>query len=172
MSELYGRRPVFIFSAAALTVLTAGTAGARNIETLIILRFLAGSLASAPMAVAGGTIADTFPPISRGLVSGLYAAEPFLGPTIGPIVGGYLAAAGGWRWVQGFLAAFSGTLLVLTVLLWPETYGPVLLRKRAKRLSKITGHVYRSKLDVDGQSCHAGKMLKTDIFLAFCSTFP
>ncbi|PLB45879.1 MFS general substrate transporter [Aspergillus steynii IBT 23096] len=171
MSELYGRRPIFIFSAATLTAFTAGTAGARNMETLVILRFFAGSLGSAPLAVAGGTLADTFPAISRGLASGLYAIAPFMGPTIGPVVGGFLAAAGGWRWVQGFLAILSGAMLLLTAILLPETYSPVLLRKRAKRLSKITGHVYRSKLDVDGGSSHAGQMFKTALSRPFVLLF-
>jgi hypothetical protein len=31
----------------------------------------------------------------------------------------------------------------------PETYAPVLLRRRAEKLSKITGKVYRSKIDID-----------------------
>jgi hypothetical protein len=55
----------------------------------------------------------------------------------------------GWRWVMGFLGAFSGFVWILSSLLVPETYAPVLLRRRAERLSKITGKVYRSKLDID-----------------------
>jgi hypothetical protein len=31
----------------------------------------------------------------------------------------------------------------------PETYAPVLLRRRAERLSKLSGNVYRSKIDID-----------------------
>lgn len=171
MSELYGRRPVFIFSAATLTAFTAGTAGAQNMETLVVLRFFAGSLGSAPMAVAGGTLADTFPPITRGLASGLYAIAPFMGPTIGPVVGGFLAAAGGWRWVQGFLAAISGLSLILTACILPETYSPVLLRNRAQRLSKITGYVYRSKLEIQGKSSHAGQMFRKALSRPFVFLF-
>lgn len=55
----------------------------------------------------------------------------------------------GWRWVMGFLGAFSGFVWILGSLLVPETYAPVLLRRRAERLSQITGKVYRSKLDID-----------------------
>lgn len=55
----------------------------------------------------------------------------------------------GWRWVMGFLGAFSGFVWILGSLLVPETYAPVLLRRRAERLSQITGKVYKSKLDVD-----------------------
>ncbi|KAJ5937488.1 hypothetical protein N7454_003830 [Penicillium verhagenii] len=54
LSEIYGRRYVFIVSSAALTATLAGTARAQNIETLLILRFLAGSLGSAPISISGG----------------------------------------------------------------------------------------------------------------------
>lgn len=79
----------------------------------------------------------------------LFAAAPFMGPVLGPIIGGFLGAAAGWRWVMGFLGAFSGAVWILGALLIPETYAPVLLRRRAARLSKITGKVYESKVDLD-----------------------
>lgn len=149
ISEAYGRRLVLNLSLMSFTVMSAGSAGARNIETLLILRFLAGSLGSAPMAVSGGVISDTFPAIERGLYSSLYAATAFLGPVIGPIVGGFLAQSGGWRWCQGLQAAFAGVLWLLILAFLPETYGPVLLQERAKRLSVLTGQVYRTKRDLE-----------------------
>lgn len=147
LSEIYGRRYIFLMSAVAMTAFTAGAASAQNIQSLIILRFFAGSFGSAPMAVSGGVIADTFPVISRGLAGGLFCTAPFLGPTLGPIIGGFLGESAGWRWVEGLLAAFSGVLAIIMLFLLPETYAPVLLRFRAARLQQITGQVYHSKLD-------------------------
>lgn len=83
----------------------------------------------------------------RGLATALFATAPFLGPSIGPIAGGFLGQAGGWRWVEGLMAAFTGLLWILCSLLVPETYAPILLRRRAEKLSKITGKVYLSKVD-------------------------
>lgn len=40
-----------------LTIFNAGAAGSQNIETLIILRFLAGAFGSSPLTNAGGVIA-------------------------------------------------------------------------------------------------------------------
>lgn len=71
------------------------------------------------------------------------------GPTLGPVIGGFLGQSAGWRWVQGFMAIFSGLIWMLGSIIVPETYAPVLLRKRAQRLTKITGHVYCSKLDLE-----------------------
>lgn len=68
-----------------LTVFNAGAAGSKNIETLVILRFLAGAFGSSPLTNAGGVIADMFPASQRGLATSIFAAAPFLGPVIGPI---------------------------------------------------------------------------------------
>ncbi|KAI5860547.1 MFS general substrate transporter [Durotheca rogersii] len=147
LSELYGRQILFFFTYMALTAFNAGAAGAQNIQTLIVLRFFAGTFGSSPLTNAGGVIADMFSARERGLAGALFAAAPFLGPSIGPIAGGFLGVGGGWRWVEGLMAAFTGLLWIMCSLLVPETYAPILLRKRAEKLSEITGKVYVSKLD-------------------------
>ncbi|GKT53134.1 fluconazole resistance protein 1 [Colletotrichum tofieldiae] len=147
LSELYGRQYLFIATYIALTAFNAGAAGAQNIETLIILRFFAGTFGASPMTNAGGVIADMFNANERGLATAIFAAAPFLGPSIGPIVGGFLGVAEGWRWIEGLMAIFTGVLLVVVGLTVPETYAPVLLRRRAEKLSKITGKSYLSKYE-------------------------
>lgn len=47
------------------------------------------------------------------------------------------------------MAIFTGVLWIANSLLVPETYAPVLLRIRAAKLSKLTGKVYVSKLDIN-----------------------
>ncbi|KAJ5683568.1 hypothetical protein N7462_006733 [Penicillium macrosclerotiorum] len=148
LSEIFGRQIVFLVTFLALSVFCAGAAGSKNIWTLIILRFLAGSFGSSPFTNAGG----------------LFAGAPFLGPTLGPVIGGFLGENAGWRWVQGFLAVFTGLIWMIEGLCIPETYTPVLLRKRADRLCSITGRVYRSKVDI-----HRGKVSARDAFSAALS---
>jgi MFS family permease len=151
MSELYGRQMVFIISYGGFTAFIAGSAGAKNISTLLVLRFFAGSFGSSPFTNAGGQIADVFNAAERGLAMSLFALAPFLGPTIGPIAGGFLAESKGWRWVQGMMAIFVGVMWILGLLFVPETYSPVILRKRAARLSSMTGKVYRTREDAAGK---------------------
>ncbi|KAI0378743.1 polyamine transporter 1 [Hypomontagnella monticulosa] len=148
LSETYGRQILFFFTYVALTAFNAGAAGSQNIWTLIILRFFAGTFGSSPLTNSGGVIADMFTAKDRGLATALFATAPFLGPSIGPIAGGFLGVAGGWRWVEGLMACFTGLLCILCCLMVPETYAPTLLRKRAAKLSQITKKVYASKIDV------------------------
>lgn len=149
LSEMFGRQALFIGTYAGLTAFNAGCAGAQNIWTLSVLRFFAGAFGSSPLTNAGGTIADMFTSSQRGLAMAIFAAAPFLGPVLGPVIGGFLGMNAGWRWVMGFLAAFSGALWIIGAMLVPETYAPVLLRKRAAKLSKMTGKHYVSQVDHD-----------------------
>jgi MFS family permease len=92
----------------------------------------------------------------------LFAAAPFLGPALGPITGGFLGQAAGWRWVEGFLAIFCGVMALVLFLFSPETYAPKLLRDRAERLSKATGQVYRFRSDAKS-TLKLATVLKTSL---------
>lgn len=77
------------------------------------------------------------------------------------MVGGFLGEVEGWRWVQGLLAIFAGALWILASLIVPETYAPVLLRRRAEELSKTTGMVYSSKFDAERGPISPKQMIST-----------
>lgn len=148
LSELFGRRPIFIVTYVALTAFNAGAAGAQNIWTLLILRFFAGAIGSNSLVSSGAVVADQFPARERGLALSYYAVTPFLGPTLGPIIGGFIGEDLGWRWIQGFLAIFTGTLSIAYTLTVPETYAPRILYNRAVALSKMHGAVYRTQMEL------------------------
>jgi MFS family permease len=150
LSELYGRQIIFIITLGA-SVLFEGASIAcqeRDAAALLVLRFLVGSFSSAAISNSPAVVSDIFIPAERGLAIMAYSMFPFLGPTLGPICGNFLAAAGGWRWVDVLATLFFAVMFVLGVVLVPETYGPYILRRRAAMLSKETGKVYVSKLDV------------------------
>ena len=93
----------------------------------------------------------------------LFAAAPFMGPVLGPIVGGFVGETIGWRWIEGIMAIFTGTLWIAGSFLIPETYPPVLQRERAKKLSKMTGKVYKSQGDVDQGPQSFAHVFKTSL---------
>ncbi|KAF7670725.1 hypothetical protein GT037_011176 [Alternaria burnsii] len=59
---------------------------APNVQSLIIFHFLAGAFDSSHQSNVGGVIADMFEAGERGLALTIFAAAPFLGPVMGPIV--------------------------------------------------------------------------------------
>jgi hypothetical protein len=62
--------------------------------------------------------------------------------------GGFVGESLGWRWIEGLLAIFTGVLCIVYLFTVPETYAPVILRRRAAELSRRTGDVYRSHLEI------------------------
>jgi multidrug resistance protein len=147
LSEIYGRQIIFFFSFLGFTAFCAGSAGANSIGTLLVLRFFAGSFGSSPLTNAGGVVADIFPAHERGLAMSVFALAPSMGPTLGPFCAGFLSENQGWRWVMGLLAIFAGVMWIAGALFVPETYGPVILRKRADKLSHMTGKVHVVEAD-------------------------
>ncbi|KAI8936318.1 hypothetical protein NX059_006734 [Plenodomus lindquistii] len=162
-SEIYGRQIVFLGTYTAFTAFNAAVAGAPTIYGLLILRFFAAAFGSSPLTNAGGVIADMFSANERGLAMSLFSAAPFMGPVLGPIIGGFLGMTEGWRWVNGLMAIWSGVMLVVVVCLVPETYPPVLLRARANKLSKLSGKVYRSRIDIDQGKISLGEAFATGL---------
>lgn len=59
---------------------------------------------------------------------------------LGPIVGGFAAAAESWRWPIWELAWISGFSAIFLAFFLPETLPGTILLKRAKRLRKLTGN--------------------------------
>ena len=59
----------------------------------------------------------------------------------GPVAGGYLSEAKGWRWVFWVLAIVSGALTVSMFMFMKESYAPLILQRKADRLRKETGNM-------------------------------
>ncbi|KAI1408882.1 MFS transporter [Hypoxylon sp. FL1857] len=147
LSEVYGRKSIFVISYTAYIAFSVAAACAPNVTTLLVLRFFASAFGSSTMTNTGGVIADMFSKSERGLATGLFATAPFLGPALGPIAGGFLGETQGWRWILGLIAILGGVIWIATMLVTHETYAPFILRRRSKALSQMTGSVYVSRLD-------------------------
>ena len=142
LSEIYGRRPIYVLSNLLFCIFTMVCALSKSLGMLIAFRFLAGCAGSTPVTLGGATIGDTFPKDKRGAAMALWGMGPLLGPIIGPIIGGYLSQANGWRWVFWLQLIVSGATFVLGLLLLKESYSVVILEGKAERMRKKTGNQY------------------------------
>jgi len=80
-------------------IFTIPCALAPNIQTLLVCRTIDGIAFSAPMTLVRGTLADLWKTEDRGVPMAAFSAARFIGPAIGPLIGGFLSDAAGWRWL-------------------------------------------------------------------------
>lgn len=148
LSDIYGRVPVYHLGNTGFIIFTVACAVSSNFSMLIGFRFLAGMLGAAPMTIGAGTIADIIPPQQRGTAITIWSLPVVLGPVIGPVAGGFLTQAEGWRWLFWLIAIASGVVAIAGVIVFRETNASVILQRKVKRLRKVTGNPnLRSKLD-------------------------
>lgn len=140
LSEFYGRRPIYLGAFGMFLIWLIPCAVAQNIETLIVARFFNGLAGSAFLSVAGGTVGDMFLKSQLSLPMMIFTASPFLGPELGPVVAGFINQYTDWRWTFYVLLIWSGVQMALIIFLVPETYHPVLLKRKAIRLRQETGN--------------------------------
>lgn len=98
LSELYGRLPVYHISTLSFILFNLACAKSTNFPMLIVFRILSGIAGSTPLTLGPGSIAAMFRQEERGKMMAIWTLSIMLGPTIGPIAGGYLAEPLGWRW--------------------------------------------------------------------------
>ncbi|KIM99526.1 hypothetical protein OIDMADRAFT_146184 [Oidiodendron maius Zn] len=141
LSEVYGRKPAVLIPYFIAACFSFGTASAKDIQTILITRFFAGLFGSAPVTNTGGVLGDIWAPQQRGTAIVGYAFAVVGGPTLGPIVGGAIVSSYlRWRWTEYLTGIMMMFFLLLDVIVLDETYGPVLLVAKARRLRHESGN--------------------------------
>lgn len=72
---------------------------------------------------------------------GAHAVGAVLGPSVGPIAGGYMTPALGWRWAFWLISIVVSPLCIVVVLFMRESYPFVLLQRKTMRLRRETGNL-------------------------------
>ncbi|OJJ78427.1 uncharacterized protein ASPGLDRAFT_40809 [Aspergillus glaucus CBS 516.65] len=70
----------------------------------------------------------------------IFSLSMLIAPVVGPIAGGFLSQAANWRWIFWLLTILSGITTIVCFTFLRETYGPVLLERKAARMRKETGN--------------------------------
>jgi len=66
LSEIFGRRPIFIITFIAYIGFQVGCALSKNTASILVFRFLGGTFAAAPLTNSGALIADIWDGDHRG----------------------------------------------------------------------------------------------------------
>lgn len=139
LSEFFGRRPIYLASWTLFLIWLIPSAVAPNAETIIVTRFFSGFAGSSFLSVAGGTVSDVF---TRDAIQGpmtIVALSPFIGPSLGPLIGGFINYNTSWRWTYYVMIMWAFGLWVAILFLAAETYHPIKLRDKARARRRETG---------------------------------
>lgn len=121
LSEHYGRRPIYLIAWSLFIIWTIPSAVGTNIQTLVIGRFFQGFAGGTFLSVAGGTVGDIFAKDEIQKPMTLVSLAPFVGPSSGPVIGGFINYYAHWRWTYYVLIIWAVALLVAIIFFAPET---------------------------------------------------
>jgi EmrB/QacA subfamily drug resistance transporter len=121
LGDIYGRRRLFLGGTALFAVAAAGGALAPDVWFLAGARAAQGVGAAALYALSLAIISDVFPERERGRALGIWAGVAATAIAGGPLVGGIVVDALGWRYVFVLLLPFAIGCIALTAVSVPES---------------------------------------------------
>lgn len=98
-----------------------GLAVQHQYVALLLLRCLQSAGSSSTVSLANAVVADVATSSERGQYVGFAQAGAFIGPSVGPIIGGLLVHFLGWPAIFWFLTIFSGAFFLFLLISFPET---------------------------------------------------
>lgn len=129
VSDLLGRKPVFLAAIGIFLVGSALCAAAQGMGTLAAARAVQGLGGGGLLALALAVIGDVVPARQRTRFQALFGAVFGLASILGPVIGGPIVDNASWRWL--FLLNLPIGAVVLAIVL---TQLPLPVRRREHRL--------------------------------------
>jgi DHA2 family multidrug resistance protein len=118
LAARFGRRNYYIGSILLFTAASVACGNAHSIWELVSFRFIQGLGGGALLSTSQAILFETFSVAQRGFAASLFAVGIFVGPTMGPTLGGWIIDQYSWPWIFyinlpiGLLAAFLSYLYV------------------------------------------------------------
>ena len=121
-----GRRNYFGGSVILFTIASVLCGNATNIWELVFFRFIQGIGGGALLATSQTILTEIYPPQDRGKASAMYGIGVIMGPTLGPLMGGYIVDNFDWPMIFyvnlpiGIVAAFLSFTFIRDISYVPE----------------------------------------------------
>ena len=121
ISDSLGRRQLYIATLSVYIGACIGLSINNSYPAILVLRALQAAGSASTTALGAGLIGDLIHVSKRGGYMGNYSALGGFGTAIGPVLGGIFAQYTGWHGIFFFLLGLSASMLLVVVLLIPET---------------------------------------------------
>jgi DHA2 family multidrug resistance protein len=121
LADRFGRKSLFLASITCFTVASVLCGMAQSLDQIVLFRVLQGLSGAALTPMSQAVLFDIYPREQHGRAMALWALGVVMGPTLGPLLGGWLTDTYSWRWVFYINVPF-GIVAVLGVLKYfPDT---------------------------------------------------
>jgi len=107
LGDIIGRIKVFSWGILLFTFSTFLIIFSWDITSLIVFRILQGFAGAMIFGTSLAIITSVFPPGERGRAMGINITAVYFGLSAGPVIGGFLTHAFGWRSIFAFLVPFG-----------------------------------------------------------------
>jgi len=134
-TERTGRSMVYLCSLPLCGIFLVGAGLSHNFAGVAICRFLAGTGGGPCLVLIEGTFADIWSAETTNTYYAFLGTAAYIGAACGPIAGGYIAFALGWRWTQ-YLSCMVTAAVLLFGIGMSETYQREIPRRRARRAGR------------------------------------
>src|SRR6478609_9076271 len=99
LSNLFGRKLYFTASVALFTIASLMCGFSTSLWTLVFWRFIQGLGGGGLLSTAQSIIIGAFPPKQMGTGLAIFGVGVILGPTFGPVLGGFITDNFSWHWI-------------------------------------------------------------------------
>lgn len=99
LAEKIGRKQYYIGSILLFTLASALCGFSHSLWELVAFRFLQGIGGGALLSTSQSILFETFPPKERATASGIFSLGIIIGPSLGPVMGGYIVDNLSWQWI-------------------------------------------------------------------------
>ena len=127
LSDIFGRRRLFILGLAVATIGSFIGGFATSVPMLLVSRILQGLGSGTTFNNSIAILTSVFPGKERAKALGISQAGTYLGLSLGPLIGGLLTEHLGWQSIF-IISGVAGIMLVILVFVglraeWREAYG-------------------------------------------------
>jgi MFS transporter, DHA1 family, multidrug resistance protein len=138
MSDRFGRKPVLTVSMVLFVAASVLCAFAPDLYSLCAARLVQALGVSATLSVGRAIVRDSFESSQMAQVYAYVGTALALGPIVGPIFGGFIEVAAGWRSVFFFLTGVGVVMLLIVLFMLRETNTN--LNRDATRPARLIGN--------------------------------
>ncbi|OLN87476.1 Dityrosine transporter 1-like protein 4 [Colletotrichum chlorophyti] len=121
MSQVYGRKWMFVTAAVLFCVFSLATAVSPNLPAFFIFRSITAFAGTCFLVVGSACLSDVYRPTERGTALGWFLGGTLIGPALGPFIGGVIVTFSKWQSLFWFQGALGGVSLMLSIAFLPET---------------------------------------------------